>query len=240
MRRALELADEAAREGEVPIGAVLVENGTEIGAGYNQPIAQHDPTAHAEVVALRSACRHLGNYRLSPTATLYVTLAPCLMCLGAIFHARVGRVVVGATDSRFAPPISELLSHFEGNHAWSSCAFETDCLADESRSKLVAFFDSRRHSRESALMLLSSLSDLPNIGKSALRQLQALGYQQGSDLLQPTMEANAERIERHIQTLSRLEHAQEIAMLSSLCDYLRGNVVRSWKTYLPADGGLPH
>lgn len=99
MSRALELAQEAANAGEVPVGAVLVRNDEIIGEGRNQPIGACDPTAHAEIVALRTAAARVGNYRLMDS-TLYVTLEPCPMCAGAIIHARVARVVFGATDPR--------------------------------------------------------------------------------------------------------------------------------------------
>ena len=99
MRRALELAAIAGSAGEVPVGALLVREGMVIGEGWNQPIGQSDPTAHAEIVALRAAAAHTGNYRLSD-ATLYVTLEPCAMCLGAVLNARVARVVFGAWDAR--------------------------------------------------------------------------------------------------------------------------------------------
>jgi tRNA(adenine34) deaminase len=99
MRRALELARRAQEEGEVPVGAVLALDGKIVGEGWNRPIAASDPTAHAEIQALRSASAALNNYRLTG-ATLYVTLEPCHMCLGAMFHARVARVVYGATDPK--------------------------------------------------------------------------------------------------------------------------------------------
>ncbi|MDA0276987.1 MAG: tRNA adenosine(34) deaminase TadA [Proteobacteria bacterium] len=99
MRRALELAGRAAAEGEVPVGALVVIDGRVAGEGWNRPIGRHDPTAHAEIEALRAAALKLGNYRLTG-ATLYVTLEPCDMCLGAMFHARVARVVYGATDPK--------------------------------------------------------------------------------------------------------------------------------------------
>ena len=99
MSRALELAREAERMGEVPVGAVLVFNNECVAEAWNQPIAAHDPSAHAEMLALRQAGQKLGNYRLNDT-TLYVTLEPCAMCAGAIIHARVARVVYGATDPR--------------------------------------------------------------------------------------------------------------------------------------------
>jgi tRNA(adenine34) deaminase len=97
MQHALELAARAEAAGEVPVGAVIVANGEIIGEGWNQPISAHDPTAHAEIIAMRAAAARLGNYRLTGV-TLYVTLEPCPMCAGAMVHARVGRVVYGATD----------------------------------------------------------------------------------------------------------------------------------------------
>jgi tRNA(adenine34) deaminase len=99
MRRALVLAGEAAQSGEVPVGAVVVVDGAIVGEGFNQPIASHDPTAHAEIVALRAAAQALGNYRLTG-ATLYVTVEPCLMCVGALVHARIGVVVYGAAEPK--------------------------------------------------------------------------------------------------------------------------------------------
>ena len=99
MRRALVLAGEAAQAGEVPVGAVVVVDGAIVGEGFNQPIAAHDPTAHAEIVALRAAAQALGNYRLTG-ATLYVTVEPCLMCVGALVHARISVVVYGAAEPK--------------------------------------------------------------------------------------------------------------------------------------------
>src|SRR4249920_807503 len=99
MREALRLAGEGARAGEVPVGAVVVSNGEIIGRGWNQPIGAHDPTAHAEIVAMREAATAVGNYRLTG-GTLYVTLEPCLMCVGAIMHARIGTLVFGATEPK--------------------------------------------------------------------------------------------------------------------------------------------
>jgi tRNA(adenine34) deaminase len=99
IREALALADAAAASGEVPVGAVVVVDGRIVGRGANRPIASHDPTAHAEIVALRDAAAATGNYRLTG-ATLYVTIEPCLMCVGAIMHARIGTVVYGAPEPK--------------------------------------------------------------------------------------------------------------------------------------------
>ncbi len=99
MQHALALAERGAGQGEVPVGAVVVLNGEVMGEGWNRPIATNDPTAHAEVVAMREAAQRIGNYRLSG-ATLYVTLEPCLMCSGAMVHARIARLVFGASDPK--------------------------------------------------------------------------------------------------------------------------------------------
>ncbi len=117
MREALILAREAERDGEVPVGAILVREGEVIGRGRNRPVSSGDPTAHAEILAVREAAAAIGNYRLEGT-TLYVTLEPCAMCAGALVHARVGRLVFGARDLRFGAvrskfrlADSELLNH---------------------------------------------------------------------------------------------------------------------------------
>jgi tRNA(adenine34) deaminase len=142
MRRALELATLAAREGEVPVGAVVVKDGQLIAEGWNRPIGHHDPTAHAEIQALRAAGKALNNYRLGGT-TLYVTLEPCPMCAGAIVHARVQRVVFAASDPRTgaAGSIYNILQSNELNHR---CEVEGGLLAEESAALLRHFFRSRR------------------------------------------------------------------------------------------------
>lgn len=142
MRRALQLATLAAREGEVPVGAVVVKEGELIAEGWNRPIGHHDPTAHAEIQALRAAGRALQNYRLGGT-TLYVTLEPCPMCAGAIVHARVQRVVFAAPDPRTgaAGSIYNILQSNELNHR---CEVQGGVLAEESATLLRHFFRSRR------------------------------------------------------------------------------------------------
>jgi len=142
MRRALVLAGEAATAGEVPVGAVVVADGAIVGEGFNQPIAAHDPTAHAEIVALRAAAQALGNYRLTG-ATLYVTVEPCLMCVGALVHARIGVVVYGAAEPK-AGAIESMASAHELpglNHRLTAVG---GVLADESRALLQQFFRERR------------------------------------------------------------------------------------------------
>lgn len=131
MRMALNLAREAAQAGEVPVGAVIVKDGQVVGRGFNQPIGTRDPSAHAEVRAMRDAGYRLQNYRL-PECTLYVTLEPCAMCVGAIMHARIGRVVFGASDPKTGAcgsvvnlPAEERLNHhaeFEGGLMSAECA----------------------------------------------------------------------------------------------------------------------
>jgi tRNA(adenine34) deaminase len=130
MRHALELARRAQEEGEVPVGAVVVIDGKVIGEGWNRPIAASDPTAHAEIQAMRAAATALANYRLTG-ATLYVTLEPCDMCVGAMFHARIARTVFGATD-----PKKLVLKN--------PVALQGGVLAAECGALLSAFFASRR------------------------------------------------------------------------------------------------
>jgi tRNA(adenine34) deaminase len=130
MRRALELARQAQAENEVPVGAVVALDGKIVGEGWNRPISANDPTAHAEIQALRAAAGAMKNYRL-PGATLYVTLEPCDMCLGAMFHARIARVVFGATD-----PKKKVLK--------SQTVVEGGVLAGECGSLLSGFFAARR------------------------------------------------------------------------------------------------
>ena len=130
MRRALELARRAQDEGEVPVGAVVVMDGQIVGEGWNRPIAASDPTAHAEIQAIRSASLAKKNYRLSGAA-LFVTLEPCDMCIGAMFHARIGRVVFGATD-----PKKLVLKN--------NVKLEGGVLAQECGALLSNFFASRR------------------------------------------------------------------------------------------------
>lgn len=142
MRRALELATQAAARGEVPVGALIVKGERVIGEGFNQPISLKDPTAHAEVLALRAAAATLGDYRLGGT-TLYVTLEPCPMCAAALVHARVTRLVFGAWDPRqgAAGSVFNLVTARAMNH-------QVDCfggvLADECGAMLRQFFESRR------------------------------------------------------------------------------------------------
>jgi tRNA(adenine34) deaminase len=142
MRAALEQARLALAAGEVPIGAVVVMAGGVIGRGYNQPIGTVDPTAHAEIVALRAAAAAVGNYRLVG-ATLYVTLEPCLMCVGALVHARVGRLVFGAAEPKSGALVSRVRAlGIPGlNHLFE---FEGGVLADECRDAVQAFFRTRR------------------------------------------------------------------------------------------------
>ncbi len=142
MRRALTLAREAERQGEVPVGALLIRNGEVLGEGWNRPIGTSDPTAHAEIVALRSAAAAVGNYRL-PDSTLYVTLEPCAMCAGAIIHARVAHVVFGAFDPKggAAGSIFDILGTERLNHR---VRVEGGVLAEESGELLRSFFRRKR------------------------------------------------------------------------------------------------
>ncbi|WP_074012064.1 tRNA adenosine(34) deaminase TadA [Candidatus Sodalis sp. SoCistrobi] len=142
MRHALMLAGRAEAEGEVPVGAVLVLNGAIIGEGRNRSIGHHDPTAHAEIMALRQGGQQAGNYRLLK-ATLYVTLEPCVMCAGAMIHARIGRLVFGARDEKTgaAGSLMDVLSHPGMNHR---IELTGDVLAQACAAQLSDFFRRRR------------------------------------------------------------------------------------------------
>lgn len=142
MQHALMLAKRAEKIGEVPVGAIIVHDNKIIAEGFNQPIQNHDPSAHAEVIALRNAAQHIKNYRLNNT-TLYVTLEPCAMCVGAMIHARIERLVFGAFDLKTGAVESafQLLDDPRHNHLikWTGSVLEDECA-----EVLKAFFQARR------------------------------------------------------------------------------------------------
>lgn len=142
MRVALARAADAAAAGEVPVGAAVVLGGDVVGEGFNQPISTHDPTAHAEVIAMRAAATAIGNYRLTG-ATLYVTVEPCLMCVGAMVHARIGLIVFGALEPKTGALQSMINAHELPalNHRLNILG---GVLADDSRALLQKFFQERR------------------------------------------------------------------------------------------------
>jgi tRNA(adenine34) deaminase len=142
MRQALAEARKAEAAGEVPIGAIVVVDGLVIGTGFNQPISASDPTAHAEIVAMRAAAARLGNYRLTGS-TLYVTVEPCLMCVGAMVHARVGTVVYGAAEPK-AGAISSMTRAHELPGLNHRLQIQSGVLDEECRQIMQAFFRSRR------------------------------------------------------------------------------------------------
>lgn len=142
MRAAIALAREGEARGEVPVGAVVVLHGAIVGRGFNQPIGTHDPTAHAEIVALRDAGRAAGNYRLAGS-TLYVTIEPCQMCVGALIHARVSRVVYGTPEPKAGAIQSAMRAH---EHPALNHRFEVTggVLEAECRELMQGFFKGRR------------------------------------------------------------------------------------------------
>ena len=151
MQLALEQAQHAWRLGEVPVGAVVVKDGLVIATGFNQPIGSHDPTAHAEIVALRAAAAKLGNYRL-PGCELYVTLEPCAMCSGAMMHARLARVVFGAQDPKTGAcgSVLNLFAHEQLNHHTELVG---GVMADEASAMLKAFFAERRTAARKTIVI---------------------------------------------------------------------------------------
>ncbi|PCJ27323.1 MAG: tRNA-specific adenosine deaminase [SAR86 cluster bacterium] len=142
MAEALELAHQAASYNEVPVGAVVIENGNIIGRGFNQPIRTNDPTAHAEIVALRDAAQHKNNYRL-PNSTLYVTIEPCTMCLGALIHARTGLLVFGAAEPRAGAVLSRPIM-LDSEHYNHQIVYLDGVRDSECGDVLKEFFKRRR------------------------------------------------------------------------------------------------
>ena len=142
MRLALDEARKALDAGEVPVGAVVVLDGAVIGTGFNQPISVSDPTAHAEILALRAAASRVGNYRLTGS-TVYVTIEPCLMCVGAMVHARVGTVVFGATEPKAGALVSMTRAH-ELPNLNHQLQIEGGVLEAECRAIVQDFFKARR------------------------------------------------------------------------------------------------
>lgn len=141
MQRALDLAAHAQQQNEVPIGAVLVLNNETIGEGWNSPISSNDPTAHAEINALRDAAKRIGNYRLI-NSTLYVTLEPCMMCVGALIHARIGQLIYGADDPKSGAIKSVInIREYKFNHQFE---VKSGVLAEESKHLLQTFFKEKR------------------------------------------------------------------------------------------------
>ena len=142
MQHALELAHAAELEGEVPVGAVLVRDGEIIGEGWNRPIISHDPSAHAEIVAMRDASQRLNNYRLSGS-TLYVTIEPCTMCIGAMIHARVAHIVFGAKEPR-AGAVCSHLKLLDNDHYNHTISWQGGVLEDQCREIISNFFKKKR------------------------------------------------------------------------------------------------
>lgn len=158
MQQAIEQAARAALIGEIPVGAIIVSQNKIIGSGFNQPISGNDPTAHAEIVAIRLACADIQNYRLPEDSTLYVTLEPCTMCVGALIHSRIKRVVFGATEPKAGSLISarQLLASGYYNHIFN---FDSGCLEGECSQQLSQFFKTRREQKRDLKMQEKLLND---------------------------------------------------------------------------------
>lgn len=143
MQFAFEQAALAAEQGEIPVGAIIVSQNQIIGSGFNAPISLNDPTAHAEIQAIRQACANIQNYRLPDDAVMYVTLEPCTMCVGALVHSRIQKVIFGATEPKAGSLVSErqLLNQGYYNHVFN---FEGGCLETQCSEQLSQFFRMRR------------------------------------------------------------------------------------------------
>ena len=155
MRQALSQAHNAWALGEVPVGAVVVKDGQVVATGFNQPIGSHDPTAHAEIMALRAAATMLGNYRL-PGCEIYVTLEPCAMCVGAILHARISRVVFGAYDPKTGA-CGSVVNLFEQGKLNHHATVSGGVLAQECGDLLREFFAERRNEASSSGITVTEL-----------------------------------------------------------------------------------
>ena len=158
MQLAIDQAASAAKQGEIPVGAIIVSQNQVIGFGFNAPIGLNDPTAHAEIQAIRQACEQIKNYRLPDDATLYVTLEPCTMCVGALVHARVQRVVYGVTEPKAGSLVSarKLFETGYYNHVF---AFEQSVLHSECSEQLSLFFKMRREQKRQQKLQEKALND---------------------------------------------------------------------------------
>lgn len=158
MQLAYEQAELAAQQGEIPVGAIVVSQNRVIGSGYNAPISLLDPTAHAEIQAIRAACLSSNNYRLPDDATLYVTLEPCTMCVGALVHARIKHVVFGTTEPKAGSLVSarQLLQDGYYNHKFT---FQPGCLQEKCAQQLSLFFKQRREQKKQEKQQKTSLND---------------------------------------------------------------------------------
>ena len=224
MQLALDQARMAMTHSEVPVGAVVVHQGKVIGAGYNRCIAHHDPTAHAEMVAIRHACESVSNYRLIE-ATLYVTLEPCVMCLGAIFNARLSRVVYGANDFKAGAcgSVVDLPGKNQLNH---HTGIESGVLEPDCKRLLQEFFKARRPDASERLQRVQSLIHIPNLDKNLVRLLEQTGYDS------PTSLANFDaRVYVQTHQASYTFTSQQLSMLLALEAFVRGEPVSSWTAF---------
>ncbi|HEX4856668.1 MAG TPA: nucleoside deaminase [Limnobacter sp.] len=229
---ALDQARLAEEAGEVPVGAAIVLDNVLLASAHNSPVSRKDACAHAELLAVQQACASVSNYRLGSAATLYVTLQPCLMCLGAILHARIGRVVIGCGESRFNSSLEDTLHLFQDSNAWAACRFETGCGAESSRHLLGSFFRARRRQREQGVANLATLMHLPNANKGTIAELARLGIHSPSNLLETGLENVVQLLQAHADMLLQQKNFQQAAIFSSLVDYFSGEAVQSWKNYL--------
>ena len=224
MSLALAQADLARQSGEVPVGAVLVQNDQVIASGFNACIHQYDPSAHAELVAIRNAGKALKNYRLG-LATLYVTLEPCPMCMGAIMNARISRLVYGASDPKAGAcgSVIDLGAEPLLNHhtAVTGGVLRNECLA-----VLQSFFQAKRLDASQRLQRVASLSDIPNLDKTLIQTLQANGF--STPLSLSTLDIESFYFQH--AGVARLE-TKHLAMLMALNAFIAGEPVQSWGSY---------
>ncbi len=226
MQLAIEQAHLALSKNEVPVGAVVTLNGEVVGTGHNTCITGCDPSAHAEVNAIRAAATTVGNYRLTG-ATLHVTLEPCPMCIGLILHARIGKVIFGAADPRAGAcgSVLSLHQHPAMNHQVDVIGGER---ADTCAQLLTDFFQTRRPDIDQRLARIQQLSHLPSVDSELVQMMIAAGIKRPADLQGLAEQQLLALLEADQQTLSR-EHR---AMLKALAGFINGGPAQSWKSFL--------
>ncbi len=222
MHLAIECAQKSAQQGEVPVGAVVVENNHLIAATHNQPISLNDPTAHAEILALRAAGAKFNNYRLN-TCSLYVTLEPCPMCLGAIAQARLKRVVFAAVDKKLGACGGAFDLHLD-KQINPHTEIVGGIMANESKELLQNFFKLKRKNNKLRLQCIAKLENIPNVNLALLKLLNENNIYCPQDLI---VYQNKIGLEKMLSWASN--HIEMQARITALHQFMTGNLVNSWK-----------
>jgi tRNA(adenine34) deaminase len=223
---AIEQAHIALSKNEVPVGAVVTLNGDVVGKGHNTCITDCDPSAHAEVNAIRAAAARVGNYRLTG-AILHVTLEPCSMCIGLILHTRISKVIFGAADPRAGAcgSVLSLHQHPAMNHQVEVISGEQ---SEECAKLLTDFFQTRRPQNDQRLARIQHLSHLPSVDSELVEMLRTAGITQATEL----KGLNEQQLLSLIKANGRALNPQHHAMIKALAHFINGGPAQSWKTFL--------